>query len=129
MKKVLFIILCSGFLNTAMAKDSTWKLCVGDVVLFEEKVKLVVNVFEHRNGAENRQIDLTMIYGGNVLTGTFDNTETNQASVMLKNDSSFFRGTAAVDFEKDLLALRGRISLFGSVSTLSATIRCATLEN
>lgn len=129
MKKALFFILCAGFLNTAFAKDSTWKLCVGDVVLYEETVKLVVNVFEHRNGADGRATDLTMIYGGNVLKGGFNSTESDSGVVILKENQSFFRGTAAVDYSLDTLALKGRLSLFGSVTPIEATIKCETLTN
>lgn len=128
MKKALLFILCAGFLNTAFAKDSTWKLCVGDVVLYEETVKLVVNVFEHRN-AEGRATDLTLIYGGNVLKGGFNSTENDSGVVILKENQSFFRGTAAVDYSEDTLALKGRLSLFGSVTPLEAKIRCETLAN
>ncbi len=129
MKKALFLILCSGFLNTAFAKDSTWNLCVGDVTIFEEKVKLVVNVYEHRNGAEGRQTELTMIYGGHVLLGAFDNTEADQALVNLKNEYSFYQGLAAVDYSKNTLTLRGKISLNESESPLSAKFRCTNLAN
>jgi hypothetical protein len=130
MNKVLFLILLSASINTAMAKDSTWKLCVGDVTMYEEQVKLVVNVYEHRNNADGRQTDLTMIYGGHVLQGVFDNSESDQATVTLKNDlGSLYRGLVNIDYENDVLTLRGRISLNGSVSVLAAPIKCTTLEN
>lgn len=129
MKKALLVVLCAGFLNTAFAKDSTWKLCVGDVVLYEETVKLVVNVFEHRNGSDGRKTDLTMIYGGNVLKGGFDSTESDAGTVILKENESFYRGRAAVDYTNETLALKGTLSLFGSTTPINATISCETLAN
>lgn len=129
MKKALLLFLCSGFLNTAFAKDSTWNLCVGDVTIFEEKVKLVVNVYEHRNGADGRQTELTMIYGGHVLLGSFDNTDVDQAVVTLKNEHSFYQGLVAVDYAKNTLTLRGKISLNELESPLSAKFKCTILAN
>lgn len=128
MKKALFLILCSGFLNTAFAKDSTWKICIGDVVLYEEEVKLVVNVFEHR-AEDGRSTDLTLIYGGNVLGGNFDSTENDSGTTILKNDNSTFKGTATVDYSEDTLALDGVLTLFGEPTKLQDTLQCETLSN
>lgn len=129
MKNVFLAILCLGFMNSAFAKDSDWKLCVGDVVLYEETVKLVVNLYEHRNGEGGRATDLTLIYGGNVLTGGFNSTESDEGAVALKNENSLFRGTAKVSYEKETLQLLGRLSLFGSATPLRANLSCQTLQN
>ncbi|MBC7712825.1 MAG: hypothetical protein H7177_05775 [Rhizobacter sp.] len=130
MKKALFLVLCAGFLNTAMAKDSTWNLCVGDVTIFEDNVKLVVNVYEHRSPTgDGRVTELTMIYGGNVLAGSFDSTENDAGVAILKQNASFYRGNVVVDYNESTIALKGRLSLSGSVTPLEATLKCDTLEN
>lgn len=130
MKKIFFIILCAGFMNSAFAKDSTWNLCVGDVILYESKVKLVVNVFEHRNPTGNGRVtDLTMIYGQNVLAGKFNSTANDSGVVILKQDKSNFRGSVKVDYAASTIALSGKLNLFGEVSPLVTTLSCTGLEN
>ena len=131
MKKALFLVLCAGFLNTAMAKDSTWQMCIGDVNLYEEDVQLAVNVFEHRNSTgDGRVIDLTLIYGGNVLKGGFNSTENDSGNVLLKDTTvSQFKGTAAVNFEESTLTLNGKLNLFGSATPLKGVLKCETLSN
>lgn len=127
--KALLMILSLSFMSSAFAKDSDWKLCVGDVVLYEETVKLVVNLYEHRNAEGGRSTDLTLIYGGNVLVGGFNSTESDEGPVTLKNENSFFRGSAKVSYENETLTLLGRLSLFGSVTPLKANLKCKTLQN
>ncbi|MBC7428595.1 MAG: hypothetical protein H7336_08295 [Bacteriovorax sp.] len=130
MKKALFLVLCAGFLNTAMAKDSTWLMCVGDVKLYDEDVKLAVNVYEHRNSTgDGRETDLTLIYGGNVLQGSFNSTENDSGVTILKQNTSFYRGSAAVDYSASTLSLSGRLNLFGSVTPLETVLKCDTLGN
>lgn len=128
MKKALFLVLCAGFMSSAFAKDSDWKICKGETVLFGDTVNIIVNLFEHRNG-DGRATDLTLIYGSNILGGGFNSTESDTGAVMLKNDNSYFRGRAAVRYETSTLALRGTLSLYGEATALSSTLKCDTLLN
>lgn len=128
MKKALSMILCAGFMSSAFAKDSDWKICKGEATLYGDKVNIIVNLFEHRNG-DGRATDLTLIYGSNILGGGFNSTESDAGGVMLKNDNSFFRGRAAVNYETSTLALRGVLSLYGETTSLISTLACDTLIN
>jgi hypothetical protein len=128
MKTILFLVLAAGFMNTAYAKDSDWKICIGNTTLFGDKTQVVVNLFEHRNG-DGRATDLTLIYGANILRGEFDSTESDSSMVILKNENSNFGGKATMDYTKNILTLQGRINLYGSVSVLSSKLSCKTLLN
>lgn len=129
MKKALLLVLCSGFMSQAFAKDSTWLMCIGDATLFEESAKLAVNVYEHRNG-EGRATEFTMIYGGHVLTGTFNSSESDSGLAILKNaQKSFYRGTVATDYSENTLSLKGRLVLNGEGTALETKLNCETLGN
>lgn len=129
MKKIMLLVLCSGFMSSAFARDSDWKLCVGDAKLFDESVKLVVNVFEHRNGSDARATDLTMIYGGHVLKGAFNSTSSDTSVVVLKNEESSYRGVATVNYPASTIALVGRLTLNGSPTNVRTILKCTTLGN
>lgn len=126
MKKLLLLALCSSFISTAHALDSDWKLCKGDVILYDDMVNLVVNVYEHRNG-NGRAADLTVIYGGHVLRGSYSTTESTTGEVKLKGTKSSFKGVAAVDYGRGILDLKGVILLNNSASALNANLQCETL--
>lgn len=128
MKKLLLLALCSVSSYEVLAKDSDWKICKGDVVLYGENVKLVVNAYEHRNG-DKRAADLTFIYGGNVLRGSLDTSDTTSGNVKLKGDNSTYKGTTAIDYQASTLSLAGKVTLNKAVSDLNATLDCETLQN
>lgn len=126
MKKLLLIALCSGFISSAHALDSDWKLCKGDVILYDDMVNLVVNVYEHRKG-NGRAADLTLIYGGHVLRGSYSTTESTTGNIKLKGDKSSFKGTAAVDYGRGVLTLHGVLLLNNMTTALNANMACETL--
>lgn len=126
MKRLLLLALCSGSYCEAFAKDSDWKLCKDDIVIFGENSKLVVNVYEHRNG-NGRAADMTFIYGGHVLRGSLNTSDTTNGAVKLKGDNSTFKGTAAIDYQAGTLSLAGKVTLNKVVSDLAATLDCETL--
>lgn len=125
--KIFFSLLALTITSTVFARDSIWNLCQGDIVLFQERTKLVVNVYEHRNGL-GRLTDLTLIYGGHTLTGSFDSTENNRGDVVLENGQATFNGIADVDFQKRTLELNGMINLQESTMLL-ANLSCETLAD
>lgn len=126
MKTFLLLALCSGSYCEAFAKDSDWKICKGDVILYGENTKLVVNAYEHRNG-NGRAADLTFIYGGNVLRGSLNTSDTTNGVVKLKDGNSTFKGTAAIDYQTSTLSLAGKVTLNKAVSDLNTTLDCETL--
>lgn len=116
--------------TTIFAKDSTWQLCQGETVLFAEKTKLVVNVYEHRNGAGGRETDLTFIYGGHTLTGSFDSTDSDVGIVELKNEKlSTFEGVVQVDYQDSSVDLAGILTLGEAATKMHADLKCKTLAN
>lgn len=126
MKRLLLLALYSGSYCEAFAKDSDWKLCKGEVTLYSEPVKLVVNAYEHRNG-EGRAADLTFIYGGHVLKGSLNTTEATSGTVKLRDGSSSFKGTVAIDYPAGIINLSGKLTLNKEVSDLNAVLECETL--
>lgn len=128
MKKIILVIIALGFLTSAYAKDSAWLLCVGDATIGGENTKLVVNVYESRNGS-GRKTELRMIYGGNTLKGDFNNTDTNSANVTLKESRSTYKGHVNVDYAASAIDLNGDLTLTGIKSTLKTTLPCESLSN
>lgn len=129
MKRLLLLALCSGSYCEAFAKDSDWKICKDDIVIYGENTKLVVNAYEHRNG-NGRLADLTFIYGGHVLRGSLNTTDSTNGAIKLKGDNnSTFKGTAAIDYELGTLALIGKLILNNSSSELNGKLECETLMN
>ncbi|MBC7428602.1 MAG: hypothetical protein H7336_08330 [Bacteriovorax sp.] len=126
MKKLLLLALCSGTWDTSFAKDSDWKICKGEVVMFGSNAKLVVNLYEHRYG-EGRTNDINFIYGGNILKGSLDSSESTSGAVKLKGTNSSFKGLVSVDYQKGILSLIGKVSINKSISDLNASLECETL--
>ena len=109
------------------AHDSTWKLCQGDTDLFGESEKILVNLYEHRNGP-GRETDLTFIFGEFLLSGSFDSTDSDLGKVKLVQDDASFVGVANVDYAKDTLELNGDLNL-NEMTKLKATLKCQTLRD
>jgi hypothetical protein len=125
-KRLLVMALFAGTYDSAFAKDSDWRICTGEVVLFDVPVNLVVSSYEHRNG-EGRSADLTFIYGGHVLHGSLDTSYANEGALKLTGYKASFNGSAALDFQKNTLALNGKVNFAGSVSDLNASLACEAL--
>jgi hypothetical protein len=126
MKILLLLAVCSASITSVFAKDSDWKLCKGEVTLFDEPVRIVVSSYEHRAG-NGRVADMTFIYGGNILQGSLNTSEVNSGTLKLKGNNSSYKGTAAIDFEKSRLVLAGKLTLNRQVSELNALLECETL--
>lgn len=126
--KNLILILAATLGTYASAADSTWRLCQGDVELFDRPAKLVVNVLEHRSSIDGRVMDLTLVYGGNVLQGTFDSTNFDEGRVTLTTTDSYFVGTVKVDLAANSLQLKGDLNLLGSKTSIDGDLTCQTLS-
>lgn len=129
MKLTIFIfLLISTFSSSVFARDSLWNLCQGDVELFQEKTKLVVNVYEHRKDL-GRETNLALLFGGHILTGSFDSTESDRSKVILKNtQSAIFKGFAKIDYAAHTLTLDGFLDLVESTE-VHAKLKCKVLAN
>lgn len=127
MKKFLLLSLCTIFNTNAFALDSDWKICKGEVILFDDSVNLVVNAYEHRNG-KGRAADITFIYGGHVLRGAYNTSESTSGAITLKgNNNSIFNGKIAIDYGRGILNLTGNVTLNKAVSDVKAALECETL--
>lgn len=127
MKFTLIALVLLASMTSAFAKDSTWNLCQGPVVLFEDNTRLVVNVYEHRN-APGRETNLTMIFGGHTLQGSLDSTESDSGEVVLKNDRSTYKGHIAIDYNKNTITLDGVLDV-GAETPLMTKLKCVTLAD
>jgi len=126
MKKLLLIALCSSFISSAHALDSNWKRCEDDVVLYDDMVNLEVNIYEHRNG-NGKTADLTLIYGGHVLRGSYSTTESTTGEVKLKGDKASFKGFATFYYGRGILDLKGVLLSNNVATALNANLECETL--
>lgn len=127
MKKLLLIALCTVFNTNAFALDSDWKICKGEVILFDDSVNLVVNAYEHRL-KKGRAADITFIYGGHVLRGSYSTSESLSGPITLKgNNNSVFNGNIAIDYGRGILNLTGNVVLNKQSSDVRATLECETL--
>lgn len=126
MKTVFLFIISLLSLTDAFALDSDWKLCKGDVIVFDRDVKLVVNAFEHRNG-NGRAADLTLIYGSNLLKGALNTSESTSGAVVLKGQNSSFKGTVAIDYGRGVMSIAGKLALGKDESNFKANLECETL--
>ncbi|MBC7712462.1 MAG: hypothetical protein H7177_03940 [Rhizobacter sp.] len=126
MKKLLLLALFSGTWDQAFAKDSDWKLCKGEGIMYGANNKLVLNSYEHRNG-EGRANDMTFIFGGNILKGSLDSSESSSGTVKLKGTNSSFKGTASMDYQTGVLNLTGKFTLNKETTDLNASLKCETL--
>lgn len=126
MKSLLLTIACLMVSVNAKALDSDWKLCKGDVIIYDRDVKIVVNAYEHRVN-KGRAADLTFIYGGHVLRGSYNTSESTSGNVTLKDANSSFKGNVAIDYGRGTMSLNGKLDLNKAVSDLKATLECETL--
>lgn len=132
MKKLIAALIVLGSTTPAFARDSTWKLCTGDATVFDDPAKLAVNVFEHRNSTgDGRDTEFTLIFGGWVLRGTLDTSDSDTGTVHLqdeKNTEGVYDGTIGVNYDKDTVTLKGVLDL-GEKTDINATLKCKTLGN
>ena len=127
MKKLLLIALCTVFNTNAFALDSDWKICKGEVILFDDSVNLVVNAYEHRI-KKGRAADITFIYGSHILRGSYSTTDSTSGAITLKgNNNSVFTGNIAIDYGRGLLTLTGNVVLNRESSDVRAVLECETL--
>lgn len=131
MKLILFALI--GLIaQPLLASDSTWLLCKGSTELFGQQQSLVVNVFEHRSGAEDRETEFVLIYGGHTFTGGLLDSKGNAEVVLTataaQTNYATYKGTAEVDFDSRTLRLDGELDLYEK-TPVNAFFECETLEN
>jgi hypothetical protein len=114
--------------SSAFARDSQWSLCKTSTMIYEEKETLLLNRYEHRsNDGMGRTTDLTLIFGGHLLTGAFDSTEVDTGAVTLSSETSSFTGTILL--KNNAVQLRGTLSLDGAETPLASNFRCEVLRD
>lgn len=121
------ILLVSTF--SAFAHDSLWSLCRTKTDLYGENETVLLNLYEHRNSrGDGRDNDLTLIFGGHLLTGVFDSTEVTSGPVKLKSKTSHFKGTLNLN-DYSSVDLKGVLTLNGSSTPLNAKFTCEVLRD
>lgn len=123
MKTALLALILSVSAISAQAADSTWLLC--------DNGSLAVNALEHRNGPDGRATDLALIYGTHILKGQLINAD--RGTVLLDGSETdaekTYRGTVAVDYKKNTIALRGTLSLYNTPIAVKAVLKCKVMKN
>ena len=111
--------------TSAFAHDSKWLLC--------QDGKLALNVYEHRQGGDSRQTNLTLIMGSWQFNDQVESDFTGKPiSVMLTGtpeDENDFVGTVAIDYAtgNGVVTLKGVINLVGSKYPVEAKLVCNEL--
>ncbi|GEM_PF-767981 len=114
---------------SAFAHDSLWSLCRTKTVIYGESETLILNLYEHRNShGDGRDNDLTLIFGGNLLSGVFDSTDVFSGPVKLKSKTSRFDGTINLN-DYSTVDLKGELNLNGSKTPLDAKFTCEVLRD
>jgi hypothetical protein len=125
MKRIVATVALSLFLcSFANAKDSLWGL--GD------NGKIAISFFEHRSDASGRVIDVTLIIGGWLLTGSIkepDDGRVEGRPISLAGKNASFEGTINVGFgdETSEIKLKGKLTLGPNVIALDESIHCKTM--
>lgn len=127
MKKLILVLLALSS-GPALARDSLWTLCEGKTQLFGADETILVNQYEHRSGADSRTTQLTLIFGGHLLSGSFDSTSLPNEVIVLTQGNAVFVGR--VRLAANTLELNGNLSLVaGSASPLVSSLTCRTIRD
>ena len=124
MKKLLLLLplLLSPSIYAAHA-DSLWLLC--------DDGGLVLNAFEHRKGTEDRETELTLLFGMHRFTGK------QSPKVILDGDTGTFEGKIVFTNKNKSVAVNGKLFLGkarnakevdGQSFPVNALLKCKTLE-
>jgi hypothetical protein len=114
--KVLCFLVCCPILS-ATAADSTWLLCQTEGGNPHDELVPVISSYEHRNGPDLRKTELFLIYGGHLLTGSFDNTEADAGDITLQSvipsetcEKENFIGKIKINYSENTMWLKGLYS-------------------
>lgn len=123
--KICFVGIIASLLMlvSSFAKDSVWVL--------GNNQKVAINVFEHRVGADKRAAEITLIIGSWFLSGQVKDSGqgyANPAPVTLKTKDATFKGTISVDFSKNKVTLKGKLTLIGQPFDLNETMSVKELR-
>jgi hypothetical protein len=118
------VLLCSA---SAPGADSAWLLCQGSTSLFGKKSSLVVNSFEHRSGADKRQNDFVLIFGGYALRGSAGDSA--GGGVTLKDgELAKLSGNISVDYQKPVLRVKGTLITGSAKTNVDAELSCTEMN-
>lgn len=114
LKKLLLILSLLGTAVGAKASDSQWLLC--------DDGDLVLNVFNHRAGAKDRNIDITLIFGQYQLVGILGTEE-----VTLQGKTGKFKGRIVLTDHSRSVTVNGLLYLDGGSNPVNALLTCKTM--
>ncbi len=110
----LFLLTTSVF-----AKDSLWVLCKSN--------NLVMNILEHRDGADGRVAEVTLIYGSHVAKGTLDYELGKMAN--FKGKSINFDGEISFRFPISDIKIQGNLRINNSAYNIKQVLACEEIPN
>lgn len=113
MKQVLFFFLTLGTVYPAFAGDSTWLVC--------NSKSLLVSAFEHRTGADTRQTDVVLLYGGHLAKGVL---REGSNKVTFNSTTMNFAGEMAINFVNNKMALKGVLDIQGQRFDIAEPFKC-----
>lgn len=119
--KLAFVL--AGFVLSlslpAQARDSKWLICSDD--------HLVLNVYEHRAGSDQRATDMKLIFGERMMSGALQNTDDGMILLRGKDDD-FFRGRISVDYSELKVGMTGNALLGGAKREIDALFGCKEMD-
>jgi len=117
-RKLIAFIICTS--STVMAADSNWLLCSND--------SLAISSFEHRNGVENRETHVNLLFGMHMITGNLVNT--NSGDVILSDKiNNNYRGKISIDYAKKVIILKGTLTIYDEKTIMkNLKLKCKELN-
>jgi hypothetical protein len=123
---LLVVILAAWAISipkAAHASDSEWLLC--------DDGSLALNLFEHRAAdGMNREADLKLLLGDHLLLAVLKNVDSgpvNMKSPTVPTDA--FAGKITIDYAKNKVTLKGKLTLNGQASDLKTSLACKELRS
>jgi len=113
MKQVIFFVLTLGTVCPAFASDSTWTVC--------NSKSFLVSAFEHRAGADSRQTDVVLIYGGHLAKGVLGE---DSNKVTLNSTTMNFEGEMTLNYRTNKMTLKGVLDIQGRRFDIGESFKC-----
>lgn len=123
MKFALLAVMAIFSASAAHAADSSRLACDNGSVL--------LHVFEHRNGAEDRATDITVIYGGYIFAGSIQEGTPSALEPIgqYARAGNQFSGSITIDYAKSKVKVaNGALTLEGERIPVAGKFNCKELN-
>jgi hypothetical protein len=121
--RMVFVAVAAVCIPNARAADSKWLLC--------DDGSLAVNSLEHRaaDGA-SRETGLKLMLGDHLVMGALKNVDSGKVRMKSPTvESDSFVGTIAIDYAKNKMTVKGKLTLNGTAFDLNAALACKELQS